>query len=459
MKTSPVEEQRQKVWWWIVGIYTVLFIIAYSNEMFAIWEVIASRTTTTPLPLNKLIHAIGIFIYEPIILAVVFFGSLAVVSQFVLPVQTRQERRRVFGRLLLHIRGKHGPAVFVKDGKLVGSHQELENKRKGPGVALIDSASAIALEKENSPQKDVEEPKLLPQRDSLSAALYKIEKREWKKGSHFIAPLLSWWRWLGAIPSRKVRQLLLRLHLTRPRRPPRAPRAARVEGPGIVFTNADENIISTLDLRKQSRSRPNIKGLTRDGIVVTTNVNVTFTLDDPPSASRNEATNNERNQPAFNFNPQSAFRAVYGTPVSKKKADDEDDETVQDWTDLPVFVACDIFRDMISTQTLDHLFHPTSDNDFPLNELRKEFNKEVQSQPVLKERGIKVISASFSALGLPDAVKNQRFKNWQAEWQRRAVETLAAGDLETNRIIQRARANAEYDMVKRIIEMGVFQMS
>ncbi len=74
-----------------------------------------------------------------------FFGTLALASQYILPVSTAKERQHAVDRLFTYVSGGHGPIVFVRDGELVGSAEEL--KRKGAGVMLIDAASAVVLEK------------------------------------------------------------------------------------------------------------------------------------------------------------------------------------------------------------------------------------------------------------------------------------------------------------------------
>jgi hypothetical protein len=164
----------------------------------------------------------------------------------------------------------------------------------------------------------------------------------------------------------------------------------------------------------------------------------------------------ERNRPAFAFNRESAFRAVYGSPVAKLKETAEAPE-VKHWTDLPAFVASDIFRDLILTRTLDDLFHPTSDAGFPLAELRDVFSEKVKYDPVLIERGIRVEGADFRLQDLREEVADQRLKSWRADWIRQAMETLAGGDLQAARIIQRARTNAQFDLVKQM--MAVLQES
>lgn len=404
-----------------------------------------SRNRVVPID-DATERAIAILIYEASVFLLLFILGVRLVARYVLPAQTREEHRRVRGRLWLYIRGKHGPAVHVKNGRQVASAAELAHAKHGPGVALVDPVSAIALEHEFPGEF---EPRLSVRRtrSGFSGWLYFRGKAWSREGKPEWAALSYVYRWPGIVLKRRARQFLLRLRLVRPRRPGAPPPLARIEGQGIVFTEAHEIIREALDLRRQTRGRPPIKALTREGIEVSAPIKVVFILDDGLSQDQPDsppAPSHDRSNPPFTLNRHNAFRAVYGTPVSK------DDEEVKKWTDLPAFVASDIFRDMISTQTLDNLFRPTNDTEFPLIGFREDFNRRVQEEPVLRERGIRVIAATFGRLSAPDAVVEQRISSWQADWQRQQMEVLAAGDLQTARIIQRARANAQFDMVQRM---------
>ena len=67
------------------------------------------------------------------------------VSQFVLPVYTPDERLQAMDHFLHYTSGLPGPAIFVKDGQLVASPAEKERRVVGEGVVLVDSASAAVL--------------------------------------------------------------------------------------------------------------------------------------------------------------------------------------------------------------------------------------------------------------------------------------------------------------------------
>jgi hypothetical protein len=172
---------------------------------------------------------------------IIFFGSLLaslfLISQFVLPVHTAKERFNVFTRIVLYFLRKHGPAIFVREGKHKSPPQELESSR--PGVAFVDPSSAIVLEKQ-----------------------WKPHRRESSSG-----PLTN----------------LIRRHLLRqPEKINIPPPLVRAAGPGIVFTRFSERIIGSADLRKQFRINLNVPAYTADGLEMNANVFAIFGLGQPP---------------------------------------------------------------------------------------------------------------------------------------------------------------------------------
>ncbi len=74
--------------------------------------------------------------------------SIAFYAQFVLPIHKRGDRLKVIERLWLHAMGGHGPAIFVKNGRLVESKGESE--KQGPGVLWLDTASAVVTRTDTS---------------------------------------------------------------------------------------------------------------------------------------------------------------------------------------------------------------------------------------------------------------------------------------------------------------------
>jgi hypothetical protein len=323
------------------------------------------------------------WVLDVLALAVTFIGGLMVISQFVLPVQTQRERRAVFNHFLTYVTGGAGPIIFVRDGHTVGRKDEL--KRYGHGVAVVDAVSAVVIER--------------------AAAHGWSPRPAARGGAHTVTS---------------------------------GPPLVRAAGPGIVFIAPGERLVATLDLRRQSRGAP-AKALTRDGIELGAHVSVSFGLDPDPDRRGAAALAGapeeraERNLPAYPFSPASAFRAVYGVALGEKQP--------IEWTDLPLMVAVERFRDVLSEYRLDDLFQPTQPDTYPFATFQGKVIALVKDAPVLRERGLLVYGVGISGLSLPREVVNQRVRSWQARWQKAAIQQEAAG--ETQQILTERRWQSE----------------
>lgn len=77
------------------------------------------------------------------LLIIALLLSIALASQFVLPVTSSSERSASFLRLLSHLAGERGPVMFLREGAPVESQGE--RTRSGQGVLLTDHHSAAVL--------------------------------------------------------------------------------------------------------------------------------------------------------------------------------------------------------------------------------------------------------------------------------------------------------------------------
>lgn len=213
---------------------------------------------------------------------------------------------------------------------------------------------------------------------------------------------------------------------------------SRAVGRGVVFTRADEHIVDTVDLRKQSRTLTPPKdpdpaepgaprefptqAITRDGIAVSANITVTFQL--IPGHRPSPAGNGMAEPPAFNRD--SVFKAVYGKAVSERYN--------VPWDRLPALIAVDVWRELLLSQDLDSLFEPDRPGTTPLQQLQARvtarLNPPAGSPPtresiVLAGRGIQVFNVSISGLSLPASVMEKRVEFWKETWQDRAERDAA----------------------------------
>jgi hypothetical protein len=123
----------------------------------------------------------------------------------------------------------------------------------------------------------------------------------------------------------------------------------RAHGPGVVFTQKGEYIAETFDLRKQSRRlAEKARALTRDGIEIAANINVTFMLESGEEKPFQQL--DDPDQPPFVFSPEHALKAAYGKTYR--------DKTLGEWAELPPLVAADVWRELLIQQDFESLFPP-----------------------------------------------------------------------------------------------------
>lgn len=220
-------------------------------------------------------------------------------------------------------------------------------------------------------------------------------------------------------------------------------RYTRAIGPGVTFTEPGETLAESLDLRRQARTvlgtPPAVDGglrgdssesvaLTEDGIPVSADLKLTFMLD--PGHASPPREGQYPNQPPYEFNPRAAERAVYG------HAHRADEATA--WTDLPMVVAVDLWREEVKRWRLESLLTSGSSSPTPLAQIERamadklvittERRREAGDQPlpremeVLRRRGIRVLSVEISNLQVPEPVREEHLRSWRETWNSAAEE-------------------------------------
>lgn len=82
-------------------------------------------------------------LWDIVILLIAMPFWLFFFAQFILPVKKFPDRVRIFEHLQLYALRAHGPAVIVENGQI--RQREGEQRRHGPGVIWLDTASAAVL--------------------------------------------------------------------------------------------------------------------------------------------------------------------------------------------------------------------------------------------------------------------------------------------------------------------------
>jgi hypothetical protein len=355
------------------------------------WETVEGKVWQTLLYIG-----LDLFLF---LAALLFF--LAFFVQFVLPVRTLEDRNRAIHRLLLYTRGRHGRAIFIKDGVIRQSHREEE--RSGPGVVLLDTASAAVLRNAHAFTR------------SAGPGIVFTAGNEYPAGS-------------------------IDLH-----------RQVRSIGPNEnedPFKSAGEDERVELFNERQKR-RYATSGLTRDGVEIVPTIHTIFGL------NTDKIEGNSR----FGYNPEAIWLAVARQGILPDEPQDSQSRHLP-WIWLPPHLAADLWREYLRKFTLDELFNlPEQPMAEGLDEPRKtaydvihemvqarltlsevpeldEFGRITGSvKPskefrILREHGLKVYSVEVRQLRIPERVEEQLIDEWSKTWLQRArseynqVETL-----------------------------------
>ncbi len=183
------------------------------------------------------------------------------------------------------------------------------------------------------------------------------------------------------------------------------------------------------------------------------------------------------------FDRQRVVAAVYSEAQDKDRAEFEPEQ--MHWTQLPVHVAAQTFRDMVSREQYDYLYQLNDPDKFNLPKLKANLrrvvrnqgvlafrfvehinglplelgdelepdeliyytNREFKNPKVLRSRGIKVIASGFPDL-LPVSVEmpSHQLDQWSAPWERDAATILSQAELQAMRVINQTRARAQREM-------------
>lgn len=246
----------------------------------------------------------GILHFPGIVLDIVVFFfviqiSVAFYAQFVLPIQKRRDRSTVIRRLWLHSTGGHGPAIFVKNGRLVESKGESE--KKGPGVLWLDTASAVVTRTDVSLKPTLGPGVHFTSRDEKIASVISLHTQTHRFG-----------------PNKEDDPFK----------------------PAKEYASEDE-------YKKVNERRMAVSAMTRDGIEVVPNISVTFRIDATPAKGKEKGSR-------FGYDQNAVEKAVKGEGISAGSGNDEFKHVA--WNQLPALIAADLWREYLGKFTLNDLF-------------------------------------------------------------------------------------------------------
>jgi hypothetical protein len=249
----------------------------------------------------------------------------------------------------------------------------------------------------------------------------------------------------------------------------------RAVGPGVHFTNRGEWRAESLDLRRQVRTTKgfelpagepiemegvNSLALTRDGIPISTDLTVTFMLDTGHTHEPREGR--LASKPPYEYNPQAVERAVYGHAYGEVEE--------LPWTELPLRLAVDLWREIVKEKTLDELINADKTTPSPLQEIKDQIqsrltpNKSITQnenveQPageeresnMLRSRGIRVLGIEgIDSIYLPDDVRAERMIRWREDWAGSIQEELEKAKDTVKQARQQGEAKSNETLLREL---------
>jgi hypothetical protein len=335
---------------------------------------------------------------------------LAFFSQFTLPVKSIHERLQSFYRLLIYPLGLHGPAISIIDGEI--KKRRGEEHRYGPGVILLDTASAALLK---TPSRFVR---------AIGPGITFTNRRE----------TVSYDTVVDLQPHKQTIGL-----------PPYSHTA-----PSPFAEKGKKESLAEFQTRQNQCNET--RAMTRDGIEILSTITVYFRLESNPGEGNTQ----------FGYRPSSVEKAILGQNIDLNLPIDAANRNRR-WDWLPAHLAADVWRELIGKFTLDDLFQRNigekgampsilkvvrarlMDDQAPiLNDFGNalEETEESREHLLLQKRGIQITRVEIYNLRLPDEVEAQLVKRWNASWLFRARLDRMLVDRQRDYVVQQGRDEA-----------------
>lgn len=326
---------------------------------------------------------------------------LAFFAQFLLPIKSLRERRDAFNRLLRYLLRSHGPAIRIENGKV--KMRPGEQERSGPGVVLLDTASAAMLRTKTAFKRAVG-PGVIFTEDGEFLHHEAVDLHTQVRPLPPLGPLGN--------------------------EDPFAPRKRKEQ---------EEQYQARYNRRKET------SGLTRDGVEVVANILAVVKTRSLPGQGGTR----------FGFNSRVVRLAITREGVLPNGLRNIP------WYEVPAYLAVDIWREYLGKFTLTELFTTPSEGDFQFPDLNQNgfdqagrvdnqtrletiflmlkmrltqpkvpkldkygepLNEQQESREyrILEEMGVQVVDVSISGIRFPRTVESQLVQQWLSTWLQRA---------------------------------------
>ena len=236
----------------------------------------------------------------------------------------------------------------------------------------------------------------------------------------------------------------------------RGARYSQVLGPESHTLKPFERIRMIYDLRTQTMTGTEV-GVTKDGIPVRAPVVTLFRF---MTRMPNEPASTPKH-PRF-LSVLSHF--IWHTPLGSVTEPPVSPEALRQalyevhvhpsvkvkWTNAAHNAAAGEVRDAITNRTLDELFLPDDPERNPRRDIATQLQK--AGKAALAGRGIELVDSGFANWQVPRDVIRLRQAMWQSGWEKESTITRSAGEADGLLQFQTARAEAQAELVKSIIQ-------
>lgn len=346
------------------------------------------------LIVNGVLVWAGLDYTSPIVLGLIFFVLLldAVAtyiiferlqyffSQFVLPVQTDKDRSEIYKRVS-GFDGSRGPTLFVKNGKVIKHEGEME--KEGPGVIVLDSASAAVLQTNT---------RII---GSAGPGIRFTEKGEY-------------------ITRNEGVDLRTQLQFIGPQ-----------VGEQMLF-----NTYQPAEAKKLETLKEKTAGQTRDGFEVSATLSIKFRIK-PPAEGLPASESGFISQ--YGYNAAAVLNAVSREVIELGISDEKRDR--MEWNRLPAHLVVNLWREYARKFKLEDLFK--SEGVSGLQTIQEMINRRVKRAEVvnlddtglptgesipsleyrqLEDRGLEILEVRIHNVLFDPLIEENTIKNWKTEW-------------------------------------------
>jgi hypothetical protein len=338
--------------------------------------------------------------FNPLISALLFVLDIAIAyflldrllyffSQFVLPIQNPKDRKEIYARVRDFSSGNRGPAIFIKNGRVI--EHEGEREKFGPGVVLLDTASAAVL------RTDIEF------KDTIGPGvkftnMYNVNGKGFSEYIADSVDLRIQWQFIG-------------------------PRAGENSAP--QSNPKKQNGLQT--------ARQQTAGKTRDGIEVSPTISIKFRIKRPAKKTPTESGVTSQ----YGYDEQSVRNAITREVVQLGTS--ENKKSRLEWDKFPEHLVVNIWREYIRKFKLEDLF--SSEGTSGLQIIEEMINKRVKQEYLeglddtgaktmerlysleykqLQARGLEIMDVRIHNVLFDPAIEDQLCSQWNAEWMKSA---------------------------------------